>query len=441
MSSNNCRFCYSSTTKLISSISDEIVKKFIEYVPDIVITTESKYPSSICQLCYGKAKLSFDFIQKILEVQNKFKGTRSPRRTQSSLKIVSTKSLSTSEALEKVQKVGTISIKKVSAINQTIQPQQAKDEDLLDEMQDDHDEHDDHEEVYDVDGSSDEEFQVEKSESDEDEEFLEDDEDLSDDNYEPTTRKKGGTGNTSRSSTSGTAKKKKAVVAPKDRNSSNTSFDSKEIIIEAPIAFSCAKCREKFPSFEALTDHMKSRVCHSEQSICKECGKTFMTKKSLYNHMASHRPKEKYMCEVCAKEYNHQFDLEAHMESAHQRVVKRDCVYRCTHCNEKFHSHLDLLDHVKEHQREKKEASRLCEICAKVCANLKAYQSHIIIHKEKKAHTCAVCGKGFSKLFLYQQHMHVHTGIKAFSCEICNRSYAKRDSLRNHKKRDHPEVN
>ncbi|KAL7013905.1 hypothetical protein ACKWTF_015642 [Chironomus riparius] len=387
MSANNCRFCYSSTTKLISSISDEIVKKFIEYVPEINITAEPQYPSSVCQLCYGKAKISFDFIQKILEVQIKFKGTRSSRKTQSSLKIVSTKSLSTSEALEKVQKVGTISIKKVSAINQTIEPKQTKHEDLLEELEE---LHEDNDEVYDVDGSSDEEFHVEKPESEDDEEFLEDDEDLSDDNYEPASKKKKGTGNISKARASGSAKKKKAVATPKEKSTNNTSFDCKEIIIEAPIAFSCAKCREKFTNFEALTDHMKSRICHNEQSNCKECGKTFLNKKSLYNHMSSHRPKEKYMCEVCAKEYNHQFDLEAHMESAHQRIVKRDCVYRCTHCNEKFQSHLDLLEHVKEHQREKKEAPRLCEICAKVCPNLKAYQSHIIIHKEKKAHTCAV---------------------------------------------------
>lgn len=134
---------------------------------------------------------------------------------------------------------------------------------------------------------------------------------------------------------------------------------------------------------------MKSRACHNDKSICKECGKMFLNKKSLYNHLATHKPKEKVICEICAKQYSQQFDLESHMEAVHH-IVKRDCIYRCTHCDQKFHSQKDLLDHVKDHQREKKEAPRLCEICAKVCANLKAYQSHILIHKEKKAHTCQV---------------------------------------------------
>ena len=217
MSSNTCRFCFSSTTKLTSSISDEIIKKFIEFVPEIQITTESQYPSSVCQLCYGKAKISFDFIQKILEVQIRFKGTRSPRNTQSALKIISTKSLSTREALEKVQKVGTISIKKVSAINQTIEPKQTKHEDLLDEIEA---LHDDDDEIYEIDASSEEEFQVEKPESDDEEEFLEDD-DLSDDNYEPASKKKKGTGNTSKTSTSGSAKKKRTVTTPKEKNVRN----------------------------------------------------------------------------------------------------------------------------------------------------------------------------------------------------------------------------
>lgn len=218
MTSNNCRFCYSSTTKLTSSIADVIVKKFLDYVPEISITTESQYPSSVCQLCYGKAKLSFDFIQKILEVQNKFKGTRSLRKSQSSLKIVSTKSLSASEALERVQKVGAISIKKVSAINQTVAPKQIKHEDLLEEIEE---LHEDDDEVYDVAESSDEEFQVDKAESDDDEEFLEDDDDeMSDDNYEPISkRKKGGA---AKSSASGSAKKK-AGTATKEKNSNNVS--------------------------------------------------------------------------------------------------------------------------------------------------------------------------------------------------------------------------
>lgn len=218
MSSSKCRFCYSSTTKLSSSITDEIVKKFIEFVPEINITSDSQYPSSVCQLCYGKAKISFDFIQKILEVQQKFKGTRSLRKTQSNLKIVSTKSLSTSEALEKVQKVGTISIKKVSAINQTVERKHIKPEDLLDEIEE---LHNDDDEVYDIGGSSDEEFKVDKSESDDDLEFLEDDDDLSDDNYEPASKKKKAASNTSKSSASGSAKKKKAAALSKERNRSN----------------------------------------------------------------------------------------------------------------------------------------------------------------------------------------------------------------------------
>jgi hypothetical protein len=51
---------------------------------------------------------------------------------------------------------------------------------------------------------------------------------------------------------------------------------------------------------------------------------------------------------------------------------------------------MDLLDHVKEHQREKKEAPRMCEFCGKECKNLKSYQSHLVTHKEVKPHKCEV---------------------------------------------------
>lgn len=141
------------------------------------------------------------------------------------------------------------------------------------------------------------------------------------------------------------------------------------VFIDAPINFTCAKCKETFSDFPLLAEHMKSRSCFKEVIKCKECGKEviwlqlmcqsiahpslftfeqFGTKKNLYAHTQVHKKKEKgknfklflsfflikliaVMCELCAKECHTQFDLDVHIESVHRRVVKKDCVSR-GHC-------------------------------------------------------------------------------------------------------------
>lgn len=172
---------------------------------------------------------------------------------------------------------------------------------------------------------------------------------------------------------------------------SKVNDDNHEVFIDAPIHFTCGKCRAKFDTLDELAIHMKAKSCFTpDPVICKKCGKSFEKKKSLYSHLKTHIPKDKVMCELCAREFSHQYDLDTHMEAIHRRVVRRDLVFKCTHCHDTFNSHLDLLDHVKEHKKEKKEAPRLCEICARVCPNLKSYQSHMVIHSDKKPHNCTV---------------------------------------------------
>lgn len=111
MSTSVCRLCYSLNTKLTSSIDSEIVANFIEFIPSLDISSNSKFPSAVCQLCYGKAKITCDFIKQIEEAQRKiekcFKG--SPR------KLAGSQFNATEDALKKVQQVSGIKVTKVVA--------------------------------------------------------------------------------------------------------------------------------------------------------------------------------------------------------------------------------------------------------------------------------------------------------------------------------------
>lgn len=71
------------------------------------------------------------------------------------------------------------------------------------------------------------------------------------------------------------------------------------------------------------------------------------------------------ICDECGKDFSNPFDLDQHKDIIHGRAPNRgDFSFRCSHCQESFSSHYELLEHVKEHKKEKTEAPRLCEICA-----------------------------------------------------------------------------
>lgn len=108
MSQSTCRLCNSQNTKLTASIDDEILSKFLDLVPSINLSSNSKLPSAVCQLCFSKAKISNDFIDKIQKVQKEVE-----KNFKKSPKKFSGSSSATEEALKKVQKVSGIVVKRV----------------------------------------------------------------------------------------------------------------------------------------------------------------------------------------------------------------------------------------------------------------------------------------------------------------------------------------
>lgn len=81
----------------------------------------------------------------------------------------------------------------------------------------------------------------------------------SDDDFNPSTSKDGSTGSKLKKSTS--------------------------VYINAPINFTCAKCKNSFETFEILSEHMKERSCFVEILKCNVCERVFEQKRTLYSHM------------------------------------------------------------------------------------------------------------------------------------------------------------
>lgn len=199
--------------------------------------------NKVCQLCYRKVKVTCDFIdlviesQKGLEVRKNLAVAKQKKQRPSAPN--STSSLTPQEVVKKMHMSRGISIKKV------VKPQQDEDdhvivcsspepEVLLEEFVNDQ---------YFDDQSADELVEVEDS----------------DDDFNPSTSNNGSTG----------SKLKKAAC----------------VYINAPINFTCAKCKNSFETFEILSEHMKERSCVVEILKCNVCERVFDQKRTLYSHM------------------------------------------------------------------------------------------------------------------------------------------------------------
>jgi hypothetical protein len=196
---SSCRLCNASSTKLTSSIYDEVVSKFLDLIPHIQLEFNSNFSTSVCQLCYGKAKIAFDFITRIEQAQHEIE--KQKKAAKRPLKIES--------ALEHIQQVGGISVRKVSAINKDAA---FYDDEEVVEVDEDHF----IEDVYEP--EDDEEDIIDSEEDDEDE----------DDEYKP-----------AKVSPSKRKKLTKPATSPKSKQ------NEKVIFIDAPVNFTCAKCKSK----------------------------------------------------------------------------------------------------------------------------------------------------------------------------------------------------
>lgn len=307
----------------------------------------------MCQLCYGKAKVSLDFILKIKESQKHLKTFKIPASTSTSAQAQ--QSIPESVLTKMKGKAG-ISIKRVTGGSKSkpSRPfvQEINVADLLSNVS---------VKIEKEEESLLHEVVMDQYKSDSEESPEEDGNDNDDSDYDFTPKSMYPTASTSRS------------------NGSD--------YFDVPISFNCATCKVSFPTLDVLSEHMKT--CYkSVRMRCDICSKVFETRKKLSHHKASvHKPKVSttVLCEHCAKPFNSQFDLNTHIEAVHRRVIRSDCIYRCNQCNDTFQSHLDLMEHMTTHKKRiRKKVSRECEICHKLCPDRTSYMRHMFNHNARK---------------------------------------------------------
>lgn len=227
--------------------------------------------------------------------------------------------------------------------------------------------------------------------------------------------------------------------------------------------FTCDKCGKNFLRKSLLQDHILSHIPKEEQPyVCCKCARRFHSEALLRHHERVHLPPEDratYPCPSCDKRFSSRSAVTAHTKAVH--LGERPFV--CHECGQSFASKGILQEHLTIHSD---DAPWKCDICAKkfktkyrlklhldthgetpyACPHCpmklntrRTLRMHLVVHRDTKAYQCVTCGKSFRRSKDLKNHHNLHTGKRPYTCPWCSRTFANGSNCRSHKRRMHPE--
>ncbi|XP_035708499.1 zinc finger protein 91 isoform X2 [Folsomia candida] len=172
---------------------------------------------------------------------------------------------------------------------------------------------------------------------------------------------------------------------------------------EGKVSFVCGRCPEgqPFPNYPKLDDHRKEN--HPGQNIFSHVSTSLGETEGMSLDFA---------CTLCDKKYAANFQLTAHLASAHIDA------FVCEICGVRFHSLSGFMSHQKTHVESQKLSNRR-------------------IPPEDKSYPCKFCDKRFAQVGGRAKHVNsVHKG-RRYKCDVCKNTFATAQSLKHHKKYVH----
>lgn len=137
---------------------------------------------------------------------------------------------------------------------------------------------------------------------------------------------------------------------------------------------------------------------------CQVCGKKFVGKSNLVDHLRYHANVKLFKCHYCGKQFVQSGTLKCHL-----RTHTQEKPYKCTYCTKTFTQASARNVHIKTHTNER---NHVCEFCFKGFITSGDLTKHKRTHEAVKKFICEVCMHGFSQKVNYVKHKFLVHGIK-----------------------------
>ncbi|XP_069473168.1 zinc finger protein 586-like isoform X2 [Ambystoma mexicanum] len=159
---------------------------------------------------------------------------------------------------------------------------------------------------------------------------------------------------------------------------------------------------------------------------CTHCDQSFTEHSQLLVHMEIHTIQKVFTCSLCGEFFKNRPSLILH-KSLHMGMKR----YKCTECEKSFSTSSSLYRHHKSHSGERPYQ---CTVCGKSFTRSSYLYQHRRTHTGEKPYECKECKKGFRDSSTLRQHWMVHTGEKPYECTDCKKSFSFPSALRVHQK-------
>ncbi|XP_062310509.1 zinc finger protein 184-like [Osmerus eperlanus] len=156
---------------------------------------------------------------------------------------------------------------------------------------------------------------------------------------------------------------------------------------------------------------------------CEKEGCDIVPKKNHTKIQGGDRERN-HRCHICGRSYIRKDSLNDHL-----RTHGEERPYECPECGSAFHFKSGLKQHLRIHSDVKPYT---CDTCGQTFHSSGKLSQHQIYHSDQRPHRCDECGSRFKHKMDLGTHKKIHTGVKPFSCTECEASFQRRDVLRKH---------
>ena len=192
----------------------------------------------------------------------------------------------------------------------------------------------------------------------------------------------------------------------------------------------CEYCGVALGDFHSFKMHA-SNVHGIAAYKCSHCDNLFHTKAALKEHIGIDHEASALRCDKCKKIFLSQSRLNAHFKSCGVEEPG-DNLYTCKYCNFARNSKKLLRMHIKIVHA--KESIHKCSICTFSAMSKQQLTNHMNAHLGIHQYSCELCEFSCVTDYQLKSHQRRHSGEKKFKCDKCCYAAAWNVQLKTHMK-------